>query len=63
MILFPFKIFPHQKAQSKSFFSIFKGKKPPIIKKPKAKQKVQKPKENPQMAKAKALSPPSVGLL
>jgi hypothetical protein len=54
IILFPSKIFPHQKAQSKSFFPIFKGKIPP---KPKAKSqaKVQKPKVKPQKAKKKPL--------
>jgi hypothetical protein len=36
IILFPSKSFPHQKAQSKSVFPIFKGKKPPRAKNPKA---------------------------
>jgi hypothetical protein len=54
IILFPSKIFPFQKAQSKNFFLIFKGKNPH---KGKAKQKVQKLKIKPQ--KAKALLPPS----
>jgi hypothetical protein len=46
IILFPSKSFPHQKAQSKIFFLIFKGKKHPSpqSKKPKAKPKVQKSK-------------------
>jgi hypothetical protein len=58
----PFQKFPHQKAQRKSFFPIFKGKKPPGQKaKSQAKKskspKVQKPKVKP--PKAKSPLPPS----
>jgi hypothetical protein len=51
IILFPSKSFPHQKAHSKSFFPIFKGKKPP---KQKAKSQAKSPK-----AQSKAPLPPS----
>jgi hypothetical protein len=55
-ILLPSKSFPHQKAQSKSFFPIFKGKKPP---KAKSQKPSKKPKVKPKRQKAKTPLPPS----
>jgi hypothetical protein len=57
-ILFPFKSFPHQKAQSKSFFPIFKDKKPP-----KAKSQAKNLKAQSKTPKEKSLSSSFQGLL
>jgi hypothetical protein len=50
IILFSSKSFPHQKAQSKSFFPIFKGKEP-------LKAKSQKPRKKAQCKAPKAKAP------
>jgi hypothetical protein len=50
IILFPFKRFPHQKAQCKIIFPIFKGKKP-------SKSKSQMPSKKSKCPKAQSKAP------
>jgi hypothetical protein len=58
VILFPSKRFPHQKAQSKIFFPIFKGKNPPKSKSQMPSKKSKGPKAQSKAPKRKSPKKP-----